>query len=110
MRFSISSLTPGASRQVRSSLMIAVALSLAVSLSGCKTIPDEKYKTGYDKALTANSWATRTPDQAVVIIGGFPSIWQKADEKGYAFEARPRYKVGCAFRLVRRSAGQGRDL
>ena len=94
MRITWSSSTLRASRPRTLIPMIVAALLSAVALTGCKTIPDERYKAGYDKALTADSWATRTPDQAVVIIGGYPSVWQKADEASYAFEARPRYKVG----------------
>jgi hypothetical protein len=28
-----------------------------------------------------------------VIIGGYPSVWQKADEPSYAFETRQRFKI-----------------
>lgn len=94
MQLALSSLTLRASCRRASLLMIAVALMLGVALTGCKTNPADMYKTGYDRQLTAKSWAARAPDEAVVIIGGFPSVWQKSDEKGYAFEARLRFKVG----------------
>ena len=75
-------------------LLMAAALLLGVSLAGCQTNPAEMYKAGYDKRLTATSWAARAPDEAVVIIGGSPSVWQKSDEKAYQFETRVRFKVG----------------
>ena len=65
-----------------------------LALSGCKTNPADLYQSGYDKRLTAERWAARAPDEAVVVIGGYPSVWQKSDEKGYAFETRPRISLG----------------
>ena len=73
---------------------IAAALLFGTALAGCQTNPSYGYKTSYDKRLTAASWAARAPDEALVIIGGHPSVWQKSDEKGYAFETRPRFKMG----------------
>jgi len=89
MQFVLSSFAPRAPF-----LMIATALLLGVALAGCQTNPADMYKTGYDKRLTADSWAARAPDEAVVIIGGYSSVWQKSSEKGYTFETRPRFKVG----------------
>ncbi len=89
MQFVLSSFAPRAPF-----LMIATALLLGVALAGCQTNPADMYKTGYDKRLTADSWAARAPDEAVVIIGGHSSVWQKSGEKGYTFETRPRFKVG----------------
>ena len=94
MQLVLNSLALRASRLRTPFLMIAAALLFSVALAGCKTNPASMYKTGFDKGLTANSWAARAPDEAVVIIGGFSSVWAKSDEKGYAFEARPRFKVG----------------
>ena len=74
-------------------LMVAAALLLGVSLSGCKSNPANLYRTGYDKMLTPENWAARKPDEAVAIIGGFPSVWQKAGEQSYVFEARPRISI-----------------
>jgi hypothetical protein len=74
-------------------LLTASALLLVAALTGCKTNPANWYRTGYDKTLTPQSWAARKPDQGVVVIGGYPSVWQKADEPGYAFETRQRFKI-----------------
>jgi len=73
-----------------STWLMAAALSLS-ALTACKTA--DLYRSGYDKTLTQQSWANRAPDSAVVIIGGYRSVWQKADEPGSAFEARPRFKI-----------------
>ena len=73
---------------------IAAALLFGSALVGCQTNQAYGYKAGYDKRLTADSWATRAPDEALVIIGGHPSVWQKSDDKAYTFETRPRFKVG----------------
>jgi hypothetical protein len=84
------------SRGVRaglSALLTASTLLLATALSGCKTNPAEMYRTGYDKTLTPQKWAARKPDEGVVVIGGYPSVWQKADEPGYAFETRQRFRI-----------------
>jgi hypothetical protein len=89
-----SSLALRASRLRAPFLMMAAALLLGVALAGCKTNPAALYQTGYDKQLTARNWAARAPDEAVVVIGGYPSVWQKADEKGFAFETRPRFPLG----------------
>ena len=59
------------------------------TLAGCKTA--DLYRSGYDKRLTQQNWATRSPNDAVVIIGGYRSVWQKADEPSYAFEVRQRF-------------------
>ena len=75
-------------------LTIAAALLLCVALTGCQTNPTARYKSGYDKRLTANTWAARAPDEAVVIIGGSSSVWQKSGEKAYRFETQPRYQLG----------------
>jgi hypothetical protein len=81
---------------VRSALIARLAtnmLLLAVVLTGCKTNPALMYRTGYDKMLTQQSWTARKPDEGVVLIGGYPSVWQKADEPGYAFETRQRFRI-----------------
>jgi hypothetical protein len=80
-------------RAVLSTLLTASVLLLVVTLTGCKTNPADWYRTGYDKTLTPQSWAARKPDEGVVIIGGYPSVWQKADEPSYAFETRQRFKI-----------------
>jgi hypothetical protein len=75
-------------------LLAASCILLGAVLSGCKTNPADMYRTGYDKRLTEETWAARAPDEAVVVIGGSPSVWQKAGETGYAFETRPRFTEG----------------
>ena len=79
---------------IRMAVLMMAALLLGVALAGCKMNPADMYETGYDKRLTAKKWAARHPDEAVVIIGGYPSVWQKADETSYAFETRPRFSLG----------------
>jgi hypothetical protein len=69
-------------------------LLLVLLLAGCQANPAQMYRTGYDKMLTPQRWAARSPDQAVVIIGGASAVWHKADDPGYAFQNRPRYKLG----------------
>jgi len=66
---------------------------LAIVLAGCAVNPAELYRTGYDKRLTAERWAAHKPSDAVVIISGYPSVWQNADDTSYAFEARQRFKI-----------------
>ena len=53
----------------------AVLLLAAAAFAACTTNPAYLYRTGYDKALSSKSWAARSPDQAAVIIGGYPSVW-----------------------------------
>jgi len=72
-------------------LLMASMLLLGITLTGCKTA--DMYRTGYDKTFTSQNWAARKPDEAAVIIGGYPSVWQKADEPSYAFETRQRFKI-----------------
>ena len=79
-------------RCVRMSLM-AAALLIGIALTGCQTNPADAYRTGYDKMLTPKSWAERKPDQAVVIVGGYPAVWQKAGDQSYVFETRPRITI-----------------
>jgi hypothetical protein len=84
------------STNLRAALQISVtvsALLLAFALSGCKTNPANWYRTGYDKRLTAQNWAARKPDEGVVIIGGYPSVWQKSLDLYYGFETRQRFKI-----------------
>jgi hypothetical protein len=69
-------------------LMIAAVLA---ALSGCKTA--DMYRSGYDKRLTQQTWASRSPNDAAVIIGGYRSVWQKADDPGFVFEVRQRFKI-----------------
>ena len=69
---------------------------LVAILAGCQANPANMYRTGYDRMLTPERWEARSPDQAVVIIGGAPAVWYKADDPGYAFQNRPRYKLGWA--------------
>jgi hypothetical protein len=66
---------------------------LAVALAGCAVNPAQLYRTGYDKRLTAERWAAHQPSDVVVIISGYPSVWQNADDTSYAFEARQRFKI-----------------
>jgi len=94
MQFVLSSLAPRAACLRAPFLTVTAALLLCVALTGCQTNPTALYKTGYDKRLTAASWAARAPDEAVVIIGGTPSVWQKSGEKTYTFETQPRFRVG----------------
>jgi hypothetical protein len=70
--------------------LMTTALLLG-ALTGCKTA--DLYRTGYDKRLTEQAWANRAPDDAVVIIGGYRSVWQKADDASYSFETRQRFKI-----------------
>jgi len=74
-------------------LVTAGALLLAATLVGCKTNSAMMYRTGYDKMLTQQNWAARKPDEGVVLMGGYPSVWQKADEPSYAFETRQRFRI-----------------
>jgi hypothetical protein len=76
-----------------SALLTASTLLLATTLTGCKINPAQMYRTGYDKTLTPQNWTARKPDEGVVVIGGYPSVWQKADEPSYAFETRQRFKI-----------------
>jgi hypothetical protein len=69
---------------------MTIALLLG-ALTGCKTA--DLYRSGYDKSLTQNTWSNRAPDDAVVIVGGSRSIWQKADDPGSAFEVAQRFKI-----------------
>jgi hypothetical protein len=85
--------TPAQAALGRRSLLIVAALLASVASTGCKMNPADMYRTGYDKMLTPQNWPTRKPDDAVVIMGGFPSIWQKADDQSYAFEMRPRFSI-----------------
>jgi hypothetical protein len=71
--------------------LTAAALLFGLTLGGCKTAG--MYRTGYDKALTAQNWAARKPDEGVVIIGGYPSVWQKSLDLYYAFETRQRFRI-----------------
>ena len=66
---------------------------LAIALAGCAVNPAQLYRTGYDKRLTAERWAAHQPSDVVVIISGYPSVWQNADDTSYAFEARQRFKI-----------------
>jgi hypothetical protein len=75
------------------SSFLAAMLLLAATLAGCKINPADMYRAGYDKMLTPQNWAARKPDEAVVLMGGYPSVWQKADEASYAFETRPRFTI-----------------
>jgi len=70
---------------------LLIASVLLACLSGCKTT--NMYRPGYDKRLTSQSWAARAPDDAVVIVGGYPSVWQKAGDTSYAFETVQRFEV-----------------
>ncbi len=67
------------------------ALLLGATFAGCKTA--DMYRTGYDKTLTSQNWAARKPDEAVIIIGGYPSVWHIADGPSYGFEARQRFRI-----------------
>jgi hypothetical protein len=80
-------------RVALSTLLSATMLLSGGVLTGCKTNPADLYRTGYDKMLTPQNWAGRRSDDAVVIIGGYPSVWQKAGEPSYAFEARQRFSI-----------------
>jgi hypothetical protein len=70
-----------------------VSLLLGIVLAGCAVNPAQLYRTGYDKRLTAERWAAHKPSDAVVIISGYPSVWQNADDTSYAFEARQRFTI-----------------
>ena len=74
-------------------IFLAAGLLLGVMLGGCQSNPAALYRTGYDKALTPQRWAARSPGDAVVIIGGYHSVWQKANEPSYAFESRQRFTI-----------------
>ena len=78
-------------RMVLGTWVIAAGLLLGTALTGCKTA--ELYRPGYDKRLTQQNWAARGSDDAVVIIGGYNSVWQKADDPSYHFEARQRFRI-----------------
>ena len=71
--------------------VLLIASVLLACLGGCKTA--DLYRSGYDKRLTEQTWKARAPDDAVVIIGGYPSVWQKSGDPSYAFEARQRFEV-----------------
>jgi len=70
---------------------LMTAVLLLGTLSGCKTA--DLYRPGYDKRLTPEAWSNRAPNDAVVIIGGYRSVWQKADDPSYQFEVRQRFKI-----------------
>ena len=70
--------------------LLIVGILLA-GLGGCKT--SDMYRPAYDKRLTAQTWAARGPEDAVVVVGGYPSVWQKAGDTGYAFETVQRFEV-----------------
>lgn len=70
-----------------------VMLLLAIIVAGCSVNPAQLYRTGYDKRLTAERWNTRQPSDAVVILSGYPSVWQKDDDPSYVFEARQRFTI-----------------
>jgi hypothetical protein len=80
----------GIHRAVHGTWLLTAVLLLG-ALTGCKTA--DLYRSGYDKRLTEQTWATRAPDDAVVIIGGYRSVWQKADDPGYTFETAQRFKI-----------------
>src|SRR3954469_2028833 len=94
MQFSLKAFLQRVCRSPMAYGAMAAALLFGTALVGCQTTQSYGYKAGYDKRLTADSWATRGQDEALVIIGGHPSVWQKSDDKAYAFETRPRFKVG----------------
>jgi len=84
------------STKVRTAFTISLTFGLllfGLTLAGCKTNTANWYRTGYDKRLTAQNWAARKPDEGVVIIGGYPSVWQKSLDLYYAFETRQRFKI-----------------
>jgi hypothetical protein len=85
--------TPARAALDRRTLLVVAATLLSFALTGCKINPADMYRTGYDKMLTPEGWSTRKPDDAVVVMGGFPSIWQRADDPSYMFEARPRLSI-----------------
>ena len=96
----------GIHRAALGTWLLTTALLLG-ALTGCKTA--DLYRSGYDKRLTQQTWATRAPDDAVVIIGGYRSVWQKADDPSYTV----RSAAALQDRLdpyVRRGAGQARHL
>jgi hypothetical protein len=70
---------------------LTITALLLAGLTGCKTA--DLYRSGYDKRLTQQAWANRGPDDAAVIIGGYRSVWQKADDPSYQFEVRQRFKI-----------------
>ena len=78
-------------RAALGALLTASTLLLGTTLTGCKTA--DMYRTGYDKTLTSQNWSARKPDEGVVIIGGYPSVWQKSLDFSYAFETRQRFKI-----------------
>lgn len=80
----------GASR-TRSGMSLAAAALVLGALGGCKSA--DLYRSGYDKRLTRETWASRSPNDAVVIIGGYRSVWQNAADPSYQFEARQRFKI-----------------
>src|SRR3954469_19360911 len=69
MQFSLKAFLQRACRTPMAYGAIAAALLFGTALVGCQTNLPYKYKAGYDKRLTADSWATRAPDDALVIIG-----------------------------------------
>jgi len=70
---------------------LLIAAAVLACLGGCKT--SDMYRSGYDKRLTPQSWAARAPEDAVVIVGGYPSVWQKAGDPSYAFETVQRFEI-----------------
>ena len=75
----------------RLAAFLTITAVLLGTLAGCKTA--DMYRSGYDKRLTQQNWATRSPNDAVVIIGGYRSVWQKADDPSFVFEVRQRFKI-----------------
>jgi hypothetical protein len=66
---------------------------LVVASGGCQVNPTLLYRTGYDKSLTEQRWANRSPDDAVVIVGGARSVWQRVGDPKYAFEVQERFRI-----------------
>ena len=79
---------------VRAPALLAAGLLLGSILAGCKMNPADLYQKGYDKRLTEKAWAARQPDEAVVIIGGYPSVWQKMGEPGTNSRRGPDSPLG----------------
>lgn len=75
----------------RAYLFVMGSMLFCLATSGCKTA--DMYRTGYDRTLTAQKWAARKPDEGVVIIGGYPSVWMRSLDFAYAFETRQRFNI-----------------
>ena len=74
-------------------IRLALVTCALIAAAGCQVKPAQMYRPGYDHMLTAEAWAARSPEDAVVIISGTTAQWDNVDVPGFGFENRPRLEV-----------------